>query len=315
MSYQLLPNVHRIQYGFTEYGSNIGGYLIVDEELALIDAGNSPDSLEKVADYIQEEINRSPEELKFIFLTHGHPEQITGLSKAEKNFPEVEILAEKSLAIQLESPRDFLKKRAFRLPGYQLGYLAKKVEKVPKKMKISGIKSSKPVKIGSSSILPVHVSGHSYGHTIYFHKETKSLFIGDALYVSINDPTSIVIDSSGSVKSFIKTIEFFENASFKALCPASEEPVLSHGKSTVSDVKQSFQNMYMQGIKGLLGKKGNTLYNIQALFLNRFSPNYAVKEGKDYLTMTIAKILDYLVETGHAKKTGDDWSNYEFSKV
>jgi len=315
VSYQLFPKVHRIQYGFSEYGANVGGYLIVDENVALIDAGHEQNSLEKVVTYLEEDLNRSAEDVNFIFLTHAHPEQITGLSKISKYLPNAEILAEKSLAIQLEKPRDFLRKRAFRLPGYELKYLDKLVDKVPKKLKVIGFKSSKEIYLGNSSILPVLLSSHSYGHSIFFHKESKALFVGDSLYSSSDDPTSVFIDSSGSVHSFIKSLDFFENANFKALCPSSEEPVLSHGRSVINNVKQSFQLLLIQGIKNLLGQKGNSLYNIQALFLNRYSPSYAVSEGKDYLVLTISRILDFLVETGNAKKTGNDWSDYLFFKA
>ncbi len=312
MSYELFPGVYRVQYGISDYGANIGGYFIVDRSIALIDAGLHERSLDVATKFLEEDIGRSPSEVEFIFLTHAHPEQIMGLHKAKDYFPNATILAHESLAPKLAKPRRFLKNEAFFLSGLELKELHKLANKVPRLLEVEGIKGTKKIPLGGRSILPVTVHGHSIGHTMYFESSSKVLFIGDALNATANDPLGIIIDASGTIKDVEKTLDFFSKASYHALCPAGDEPNLSQAKAWAIQVRDSFQNIFIKGTVAIIKDGYDNLEDIRIQFEDRFGPGHSGAQGKELLSLTLARILEHLVSSKLIIRNGNSWEDYVF---
>ncbi len=312
MSYELFPGIYRVQYGISEYGANIGGYFIVDRSIALIDAGLHERSLDVAAKFLEEDIGRACDEVEFIFLTHGHPEQITGLHKAGDLFPNAKILAHESLAPKLAKPRRFLKNEAFHLPGLKFKELHKLADKVPRSLEVEGIKGTRKIPLGGKNILPVTVHGHSIGHTMYFESTSKVLFIGDALNATANDPLGIIIDASGTIKDVEKTLDFFSKASYQALCPAGDEPNLSQAKAWAVQIRDSFQDVFVKGTVAIIKEGYDHLEEIRHQFEERFGPGHSGEQGKELLFLTLAKVLEKLVSSKLIIRNGNSWEDYIF---
>ena len=75
---EVVPGVHKVE---VVKGSNV--YLIEDEEMALIDSGPAGSS-QRVLNYI-ESIGRRPEDLRYILITHSHPDHTGGALAISKS--------------------------------------------------------------------------------------------------------------------------------------------------------------------------------------------------------------------------------------
>ena len=150
---------------------------------------------------------------------------------------------------------------------------------------------------------------------MYFESESKALFIGDALHAIVNDPLGIIIDSSGSIRDYVKTLDFFTTASYKALCPAGDEPLLSNAKHWTNQVSESFKSAYVQGLQKIISDKNDTLSKIFIAFSDRFGPSHSGHMGQDLLNLTLANIVEFLVKEGKVERSGSDWSNYKFKQA
>lgn len=162
---QIIPGL----YYFT--GLMVGRvYCIEDADgLTLIDASIPP-----AADRIIKQLiaaGRSPQEVKRILITHGHPDHCGGLPRLQQ------LTGAQVYASAIEKPYIQGEEPLVRAPG-------------PIRPPNTTLKGTKvDVTVEDGEVLPVfgqlvalHTPGHSPGHVAYWQPEKKVLFTGDVLF-------------------------------------------------------------------------------------------------------------------------------------
>jgi glyoxylase-like metal-dependent hydrolase (beta-lactamase superfamily II) len=168
---EVAPNVHQIVLNF------VNAYLIVDTDgLTLIDTG-MPGSDKKVLEYISG-IDRLPDELKRIILTHSDIDHIGGLAalktasgaRTYANPIEAEGIA------RGKSTRP-LKGRGVRLMLFKLLMPMFKAKSV----KVDEMLSEGQMLSALGGLRVVNTFGHTPGHISLYSPSTKILFGGDSM--------------------------------------------------------------------------------------------------------------------------------------
>lgn len=162
---EIVPGVHAVQL----VGSI--GYLIVEDELTLIDAGFAGSHL-LLRRYLRR-LGRSIDEIASIICTHAHPDHIGGV-RGIVGGRSVEVLMHPADATPLDaSLRDVF---LHPTPGSLAGLLAR------------GPRKLGPLRDGE--VLPmmgglevVHTPGHTPGTICLYARAHRVLFVGDALQV------------------------------------------------------------------------------------------------------------------------------------
>jgi glyoxylase-like metal-dependent hydrolase (beta-lactamase superfamily II) len=195
---EVAPNVHQIVLNF------VNAYLIVDMDgLTLIDTG-MPGSAKKILEYING-IDRSPDDLKRIILTHSDIDHIGGLA-AMKAASGARTYANSTEAAGIA------KGKSTRPPqGQSLRAMLMKV--------LMPMVKAKPVKVdellSDGQVLPilgglrvVNTFGHTPGHISLYSPSTKILFGGDSMRAMedhlVVSPPSITWDTPKMLES-VKT--------------------------------------------------------------------------------------------------------------
>ncbi len=162
---EIVPGVHAVQL----VGSI--GYLIVEDELTLIDAGFAGSHL-LLRRYLRR-LGRSIDEIASIICTHAHPDHIGGV-RGIVGRRSVEVLMHPADATPLKvSLGDVIARPT---PGALVGLLAR------------GPRNPRPLHDGD--VLPVlggvevvHTPGHTPGTICLYARARGVLFVGDALQV------------------------------------------------------------------------------------------------------------------------------------
>ena len=172
LTMQVIPNVYQLSF------RHVNIFLIVEDKLTLIDTGfrRNPEGL---FDFIRE-LGKSPEDIKFIILTHNHVDHTGGLAELKK-----------ITKAQVAAPRiDFtLGKDVLPYPG---GNFLGKVLQVPA---LSSIRKRLVLSAGEIDVLldggeelpvlgglqVIPTPGHTAGSISLYAPQKKLIFVADAL--------------------------------------------------------------------------------------------------------------------------------------
>jgi glyoxylase-like metal-dependent hydrolase (beta-lactamase superfamily II) len=172
MAQQVLSGLYRIGFG------GINGFLIVDGELVLVDAG-LPKRAEKILDAVRAS-GRKPSDVRHILITHYHVDHIGSLAAVRQQATEATTYAHPGDAPVIregrETPRSqplgFMK---FLAPIYGR-FAPDKADPAPVDHEVKDGEE-----LAAAGIRAIHTPGHTPGHTSYLWPAHGGvLFVGDA---------------------------------------------------------------------------------------------------------------------------------------
>ena len=160
-------------------------YLIVDEptgEAVLIDPGDEPNRLIRV-------IKDEGAELKYLLLTHGHPDHSWAAGQIQEAFPEAYLLLHESDVIQLHGDPHIVE-----LFFDTESYIEPKLGRF--------LNDGDVVAFGDSRLAVIHTPGHTEGGLCYLGD--KVVFTGDTLFAGAVGRTDL---TGGSFERLIRSIK------------------------------------------------------------------------------------------------------------
>ncbi|MHA1304707.1 MAG: MBL fold metallo-hydrolase [Candidatus Heimdallarchaeaceae archaeon] len=227
------------------------GYLVGEEEFAIIDAGKKG-TLENIFEQAVYNKGKTTKDLKYIFLTHLHPDNAGGIYRLKKIFPNAQVVVNKKSEDLVKDPSRVLKNKHFNFSKKERLFFAIKKDPFEDLMKFKPdilFDDGDKFEVGSTKIMTINFDSHCEGHTMYFSTLEKAMFTGDALNIYPALPHSYLIDLSGSYKEWLRNIEFLQKAKISYLCPAHDQYQEGrHIVPYVEDVVRAF-NQYERQIE------------------------------------------------------------------
>ncbi|MBN1412914.1 MAG: MBL fold metallo-hydrolase [Spirochaetales bacterium] len=168
---EIVPGVHLIDLGL------VNCYLIAEPSgLSLIDCG-IPGHEKKIKKYIRR-INRSPREIKHVFITHSDADHVGSLASLKKSTGALVYAS----AIEAKAIGRGETSRQIRWKGLK-GFLRKILSAFVKIRPVTVdkiIKEKDPLPV-EDKLTPIETFGHTPGHLSYFLEKDRILFTGDSI--------------------------------------------------------------------------------------------------------------------------------------
>ena len=231
------------------------GYLVIDEELAIIDTGIQDTLVQPYLDTVKA-AKRTPADVKWILLSHAHHDHIGGANILKTRFPEAKIVAPEVLKDTLKNPAYQLQKYHFNITRSKRLRLAFRQDPFDRLEKINVdeyFNDGDKISLGEGSLHIISFNGHSKGHSLFFLDRNRIMFSGDALAILQGKQLNYYIDLTGDAAGFEKELKFLSKAKINTLCPIHTEPSLraSSSKSTIQATLEGFKMVEKQIIEGL----------------------------------------------------------------
>jgi len=155
-------------------------YLVVDEEVALIEAG-CPVQAQEITKAI-ETLVHDLSTVSYIIPTHAHPDHAGAAGHLVKEMPRAKIMAHQDVAVFLSDPSVIEKI----MDGFKLifGENAKEIfgEMIPvPKEKFVSIQYGESISLGKRQLQAIHTPGHDPYHLCFLDSMSGGLFCGDVL--------------------------------------------------------------------------------------------------------------------------------------
>lgn len=222
---RIAPGIHLLKWPF------VNAYLVEDGEgLFLIDAG-APGAQKGILRYLQY-LQRRPDEVKAIAITHYHFDHVGGLA-AMKAATGAQVCAGAADVPYIEG----------RIPPWQppLNSITRILGRL-----LSAFFKAQPCVVDRAlqegdrvgPLVAVATPGHTPGHISYYWPQRHALFVGDALVALPNlqgprgDYTMDMAMARASVKHLAEL-------AVEIVCPAHGEPILSQGGEALRQVAGS----------------------------------------------------------------------------
>jgi len=224
---EIVPGIHWIE-GITGHC-----YIMVDKELTLIDTG-MPHKTQKILRYITDELQRSPSDLKTIFLTHcdidhiGNALELRSLTGAKivAHPQDAEVIAGEKIRMTPKGGMSILFKllRSFmRVKPFHVDILINDGDNL-------------------SGLTIFHMPGHTMGSIALYDSKRKVLFIGDTLGCRdgvVQSPSkSVTMD----IKQAYRSIEKLKSLDFTVMLSGHGEPLTLHASAKVSEFINKIKN-------------------------------------------------------------------------
>jgi len=224
---EIVPGIHWIE-GITAHC-----YIVVDKELTLIDTG-MPHKTKKILQYITDELQRTPSDLKTILLTHCDMDH-TGNALELRNLTGAKIAAHPQDVEVIEgekirtTPKGGMK-ILFKWLGSFMGLHPFQVD----------IMINEGDTLSGLTVL--HMPGHTMGSIALYDPKRKVLFIGDTLGCRdgvVQGPSkSVTMDMMQAYKS----IEKLKGLDFTVMLSGHGEPLRSNASDKVTEFINQIKN-------------------------------------------------------------------------
>jgi glyoxylase-like metal-dependent hydrolase (beta-lactamase superfamily II) len=219
------PGVYRIVGETGKQGEEYASYLVMGQDkIAIIDLSTHSIG-KKIIDFVKD-AGRDPSDIKYVILTHTHPDHWAGLEAMSKIKPQ--IVVHESGVQSLTLGKKYILKEQFPTPSkFNLAMkssLFTKIKKVKEDL-IYSFNGSETIDLGGEELILQPTGGHSKDSILIQSYKAKCTFIGDEANIVPDNPASFYIDGTGSTQKRLKVLELLSKISTEIICPAHQSPV------------------------------------------------------------------------------------------
>ncbi|MDD1773960.1 MAG: MBL fold metallo-hydrolase [Methanobacterium sp.] len=224
---EIIPGIHELR------GRMVNCYLTVDgDELMLIDTG-LPGNSSNITEYIENNLNRSPQDIETIVITHNHFDHVGSLSKIKR-------ITGAKVAVHPDDA-DYIRGKARHAGGAFMNSLIKLYQVIYRSGTVEpDILLKEGDIIGGYRV--IHTPGHTEGSICLYNPDKRAIFVGDNLQLrdgKLHSPGKRLIpDPEKYVKSMEKLLEY----DIKVILTGHTAPVTSDGvkliREFLEDVKK-----------------------------------------------------------------------------
>ena len=204
-------------------------YLIEDESLALVDAG-LPWSTGPILRYIKS-IGRSPNELRWILMTHSHPDHAGGATAIVKRTGASIIAHADDTKTHADQQVSLSYMGAFTSLKLPLPFL----QRAP----VSSFAEHDQVLPLLGGIRVLHTPGHTRGSVCYLVEREGLLFSGDSLFSNGTGVSRSVPFPGTDTHVYRQSLAMLATLQFEALCGGHGRPLVGGASDKVRALLQS----------------------------------------------------------------------------
>ncbi len=218
------PGVFRIVGKTGKQKEEFASYLVMGEKIAIIDLPSR--SVGKDILSFVKKSGRNTSEIKYLILTHTHPDHWAGISALSKVKPQI-VVHESGKRALTEGQKYILEEQFPNPSKFSLAMkssLFSKISKVKEEL-ITCVGDSETIDLGSEELILQSTGGHSQDSILIQAYSAKCTFIGDEGNIAPEQPASFYIDGTGSAKKRLKLLKMLTNLSTEIICPAHQSPI------------------------------------------------------------------------------------------
>jgi len=217
---ELVPDIHRID------GVNAHPYLILGEELVLIDAGMSKNP-SRILAYLEQTVKRRPSEIKTIIITHAHIDHTGGLARL------VGATGAKVAIHAVEAP--YLSQE--KMMGYPKGGMGVIYRMVRPFIRPKPVKADILLNDGDTiaGMRVIHIPGHTPGSIALLDEKRRVLFPGDTLQLRDGQVGGPPVKFTLDPELVRQSIEKLKSLDFEVMLAGHGEPILTGASGKVRD--------------------------------------------------------------------------------
>ncbi len=217
--------IYRVTDDTGKGGEEYASYLVLgDETIAIIDIPNR--SIGKSIISFVKKAGRDPSEIRYLILTHTHPDHWAGISSLSKIKPRV-VVHESGTAALTEAKKYILEKQFTTVSKYGLAMkssLFSKIGKIKEEL-IQPFSNSESIDLGEEQLILQHSGGHSADSILIQAYKGQCTFIGDEANIYPDQPSSFFIDSTGSTNKRLKLLNLLSKLNTEVICPSHQSPI------------------------------------------------------------------------------------------
>jgi glyoxylase-like metal-dependent hydrolase (beta-lactamase superfamily II) len=155
-------------------------YLIVDDKLALVEAGcaiQTPEIIEAI-EVLVDDVNK----LSYVLLTHPHPDHVGGVGHLAQRLPNVQFIAYPGVGKLLSDPSVIAKM----MSGFKRSFGENAEERFGVMLPVEeerflSIENGQSIALGNRELRAMHTPGHDPYHLCFYDTRSKGLFCGDVM--------------------------------------------------------------------------------------------------------------------------------------
>ncbi|MFX0015557.1 MAG: MBL fold metallo-hydrolase [Promethearchaeota archaeon] len=217
--------IYRVVDDVGKGGEEYASYLVLgDEKIAIIDLpsrgiGKDIISFVKKAD-------RDPSEIRYLILTHTHPDHWAGIDSMNKIKPQVWL--HESGVESLKEGSDHILSKQFPKPSkfslVMKSSLFFKLGRVKEEL-IHSFDKSETIDLGGEELILQNSGGHSSDSILIQAYRGGCTFIGDEGNIYPDQPAAFYIDGTGNSERRMKLLELVSKLKTEVICPSHQSPI------------------------------------------------------------------------------------------
>jgi len=272
---------------------SINAYLIIGDDITLVDTGPKTDNAWKSLVYQLNEKKIKIQDVKRIVLTHYHIDHSGLVSLIKEHNPEIDVYAHRLAIAQLKKQTDYIEHSMlfFRDLYLKNGLSEKEIKEIeqfyqyldpfsPPVDFVIGIEEGDKIN-GITDWQILHTPGHSLGDIVLYYPDKKYLISGDIIIgrtspgIFIEAPQNAQADYEKSAYLYQQSLMKLNRLDIKKVYPA-HGPMFSNVYGVI-DEHLGKMEYRQERIKSLLTNQSFTVYEImQQIFPKRYSKHLAM---------------------------------------
>lgn len=217
--------IFRVVDDIGKQGEEYASYLVLgDERIAIIDLPSRAIGKEIIS--FVKKADRDPSEIKYLILTHTHPDHWAGIDSMKKIKPQV-WLHESGVEALKEGKKYILEKQFPHPSKFSLAMkssLFSKIGRVKEEF-ICPFEKSETLDLGGEELILQNSGGHSADSILIQAYRGGCTFIGDEGNIYPDQAAAFYIDGTGSPEKRLKLLELVGKLKTEIVCPAHQSPV------------------------------------------------------------------------------------------